>query len=321
MGKLDYLDALRRAMAGISAEAQAKTLAYYEQRFVDGVAAGRTEQDIAAELDDPKKIAMTLRASVHMRSFEQKKNPANMLRLLVSIAGLAIFNLFMVVPALVYAAFLAILYAAGLAFYVAGIAITASGLSGATELVLDGPFREMILRNSSEEERDKLQVTVSIGEDGVQFHQARVDNDERPQAEADSAAAILDAGDVVEKAIASTGEAASVAREAGDAVRNAAHEAAAAARGAAQEAAAAARAAGSVAKQRSVVRRAEEAAGRGVRITTELEPGSRTTQTFFGLGIVLAGIVIFLLCLVITKYTMIGIRRYVDMNVSLLKGN
>ncbi|WP_229422107.1 DUF1700 domain-containing protein [Massilia aquatica] len=314
MGKSDYLDALRRAMAGISAEAQAKTLAYYEQRFVDGVAAGRTEQDVAAELDDPKKIAMTLRASVHMHSFEQKKNPANMLRLLVSIAGLAIFNLFMVVPALVYAAFLAILYAAGLAFYVAGIAITASGLSGATELVLDGPFREMILRNSSEEERDKLQVTVSIGEDGVQFHQARVDNDEGQQAEAkaqaDTAAAILDAGDVVEKAIASTGEAASVAREAGDAVR-----------GVAQQAAAAARAAGSEAKQRSVVRRAEEAAGRGVRITTELEPGSRTTQTFFGLGIVLAGIVIFLLCLVITKYTMIGIRRYVDMNVSLLKGN
>ncbi|WP_243490263.1 DUF1700 domain-containing protein [Massilia violaceinigra] len=316
MGKSDYLDALRRAMAGISAEAQAKTLAYYEQRFVDGVAAGRTEQDVAAELDDPKKIAMTLRASVHMHSFEQKKNPANMLRLLVSIAGLAIFNLFMVVPALVYAAFLAILYAAGLAFYVAGIAITASGLSGATELVLDGPFREMILRNSSEEERDKLQVTVSIGEDGVQFHQARVDNDKGQQAEAeakaqaDTAAAILDAGDVVEKAIASTGEAASVAREAGDAVR-----------GVAQQAAAAARAAGSEAKQRSVVRRAEEAAGRGVRITTELEPGSRTTQTFFGLGIVLAGIVIFLLCLVITKYTMIGIRRYVDMNVSLLKGN
>ncbi|NHZ91430.1 DUF1700 domain-containing protein [Massilia sp. CCM 8733] len=313
MGKLDYLDALRRAMAGISADTQAKTLAYYEQRFVDGVAAGRSEEDVAAELDEPKKIAMTLRASVHMHSFEQKKNPANLLRLLVSIAGLAIFNLFMVVPALVYAAFLAILYAAGLAFYVAGIAITASGLSGATELVLDGPFREMILRNASEEERDKLQVIVSIGEEGVHFHQARIDNDDvkhtEAEAEADTAAAILDAGDVVEEAIASSGEAASVAREAGDAVRRVAREAAAA------------RAAGAEVEKRSVVRRAEEAAGRGVRITTELEPGSRTTQTLFGLGIVLAGIIVFLLCLVITKYTMIGFRRYIDMNVSLLKGN
>ncbi|NHZ61550.1 DUF1700 domain-containing protein [Massilia genomosp. 1] len=309
MGKLDYLDALRRAMAGISADTQAKTLAYYEQRFVDGVAAGRTEEDVAAELDEPKKIAMTLRASMHMHSFEQKKNPANLLRLLVSIVGLGIFNLFMVVPALVYAAFLAILYAAGLTFYVAGIAITASGLSGANELVLDGPFREIILSNASDEDRDKLQAIVSIGEEGVQFHQERVSKEHDDQAKAE--AAILDAGDVVEKAIASSGEAASVAREAGDAVRSVAKEAAA--RGS--------EAGGAHLKKRSVVRRAEEAAGRGVRITTELEPGSRTTQTFFGLGIVLAGIVIFLLCLVITKYTLIGIRRYVDMNVSLLKGN
>ncbi|WP_229476723.1 DUF1700 domain-containing protein [Massilia rubra] len=321
MGKLEYLDALRRAMAGISADTQAKTLAYYEQRFVDGVAAGRTEEDVAAELDEPKKIAMTLRASVHMHSFEQKKNPSNLLRLLVSIVGLGIFNLFMVVPALVYAAFLAILYAAGLAFYVAGIAITASGLSGANELVLDGPFREIILSNASDEDRDKLQAIVSIGEEGVQFHQERISKDDDEQAKAE--AAILDAGDVVEKAVASSGEAASVAREAGDAVRGVAQEAAA--RG--SEAGGAQHKKRSVVRRaeeaagRSVVRRAEEAAGRGVRITTELEPGSRTTQTFFGLGIVLAGIVIFLLCLVITKYTLIGIRRYIDMNVSLLKGN
>lgn len=310
MGKLDYLDALRRAMAGIAADVQAKTLAYYEQRFVDGVAAGRTEEQVAAELDEPKKIAMTLRASVHMHSFEQTKNPANLMRLLVSIIGLGIFNLFMVVPALVYAAFLALLYAAGLALYVAGIAITASGLAGANELVLDGPFREMILNNESQEERDKLQVIVSIGEEGVHFRQERVEKDDAGRVQAQAAAAIIDAGDAVEKAIAGTGEAADVARQAGDAVRSAA-----------QDAAAAARAAGAEVKKRSVVRRAEEAAGRGVRITTELAPGSRTTQTFFGLGILLGGIVVFLLCLVITKYTLIGIRRYADMNLSLLKGN
>lgn len=301
MGKLDYLDALRRAMAGISADTQAKTLAYYEQRFVDGVAAGRTEAEVAAELDDPKKIAMTLRASVHMHSFEQKKNPANLMRLLVSVVGLAIFNLFMVVPALVYASLLAILYAVGLAFYVAGIAITASGLAGANELVLDGPFRDMILSHASEEERDKLQAIVTIGEDGVHFRQERLDRDAVKDAVREAHAAVDEVGEAVEQAIASSGEAASVAREAGDAVRAAASATAA--------------------RKPSVVRRAEEAAGRGVRITTELEPGSRTTQTLFGLGIVLAGIVVFLLCLLITKYTLIGIRRYVDMNVSLLKGN
>jgi uncharacterized membrane protein len=42
-------------MLGLPPDVQAKTLGYYEQRFVDGVNAGRSEQDVARELDDPKK--------------------------------------------------------------------------------------------------------------------------------------------------------------------------------------------------------------------------------------------------------------------------
>jgi uncharacterized membrane protein len=312
MGKLDYLDALRRAMAGISADTQAKTLAYYEQRFVDGVAAGRSEEQVAAELDEPKKIAMTLRASVHMHSFQQTKNPAKLLRLLVSIIGLGIFNLFMVVPALVYAAFLAILYAAGLAFYVAGIAITASGLSGANELVLEGPFRELILADASGQERDKLEAKVSIGQDGVHFFRERV-ADKRATRAADAARDAFIAGDPL-----------AAARHAQEAARAAAGAAERQARPEAEtetDIDAEAEAAQDAPKKRGVIRRAEDAAAGGVRITTNLEPGSRTTQTLFGLGIVLAGIVVFLLCLVITRYTLTGIRRYIDMNVSLLKGH
>ena len=47
MGKLEYLDALKRAMGGLPPEIQAKTLAWYEQRFVDGVAAGRSDDAVA----------------------------------------------------------------------------------------------------------------------------------------------------------------------------------------------------------------------------------------------------------------------------------
>ncbi|WP_229423529.1 DUF1700 domain-containing protein [Massilia frigida] len=312
MGKLEYLDALRRAMAGISADIQASTLAYYEQRFIDGLAAGRTEADIAAELDVPATIAMKLRTTAHMHSFEQKKNPANLMRLLVSLAGLAIFNLFMVVPALVYAAFLALLYAAGLAFYVAGIAITASGLSGANELVLDGPFRELILDNASGDEPQTMEAKVSIGQDGVRFFREHISGDAPRQAVAEARqAAAGAAAHAAGEAARAAGEA---ARAAGEAER-AAGEVADAAREASEEAAS------THPKKRGMVRRAEEAASAGLRITTNLEPGSRATQTVFGLGIVLAGIVIFLVCLVITKYTLTGIRRYAEMNVSLLKGN
>jgi hypothetical protein len=39
-----------------------------------------------------------------------------------------------------------------------------------------------------------------------------------------------------------------------------------------------------------------------------------------GCGLILGGIALFLLSLVFSKYTIAGIRRYVNMNMSLLRG-
>lgn len=247
MGKLEYLDALARAMAGLPLETQAKTLAYYEQRFVDGVGSGQSEQDVAQTLDDPKKIAMTLRANVHMGAFARKKNPANLARVLVSVMGLAIFNIFMLIPAMVLAAMLLTVYCLSLSSYVGGIAVTASGLSGANELVLQGPYQHMTLIADDDnfDDKDVLQSHVLISERGIQFSQ--------------------------EKA----GE-----RTSGTAV-----------------------------------------AGKGIRITTDLDTESRFTQTCLGLGMVIGGVLLFLVALVVTRYALLGARRYIDMNVSLVRGS
>jgi uncharacterized membrane protein len=266
MGKLEYLDALKRAMTGLAPEVQARTLAYYEQRFVDGVAAGRGEQEIAQDLDDPKKIAMTLRASSHLSAFEQKRNPANLLRVIVSALGLAIFNLFMVVPAVVYASLLATMYACALAFYVAGIAITASGLSGANELVLDGPLRHFVITD----DEPGTQTKVTIGDNGIRVFQEKTPDGD-PEHPGQPAVALDEDGEPDATA--------------------------------------------------PVIKRAEAVAGRGIRISTDMDAGSRTTQTFFGLSMVVGGIIIFLLSLVVTKYTIIGIKRYIEMNFSLLRGS
>jgi uncharacterized membrane protein len=255
MRKLEYLEALKRAMIGLPPETQAKTLAYYEQRFVDGVAAGRSEEDVSRELDDPKKIAMTLRASAHMSAFQEKKSPANLLRLLVTGAGLAIFNLFMVVPAAVFAALLAALYASAFGFYVSGIAITATGLAGMTELTLNLPH---VIVNDS----DKSQQTrVSIGETGIQIFQ------DKPRHGPDAG----EEPDEVEPS--------------------------------------------------RVLRGAEAMAGRTVRISTDVDAESRTTQTLFGLAMVLGGILMFLVALVVTRFSLLGMKRYIQMNFSLLRGS
>ncbi|MGK5055319.1 DUF1700 domain-containing protein [Janthinobacterium sp. LB2P49] len=258
MNKQDYLDSLRRALAGLPPDLVAKTLDYYEQTFIEGAAAGRSEHEIADDLGDPKKIALTLRSSTHRQAFEQKKTPVNLLRLLVSLVGLTIFNLFMVVPAAVYAALLAALYAVGLSFYLAGIAITASGLSGANELVLDGPFRHVFVQDDEGGERRETRIT--IGDTGIEVDHlpGPVKAESEPEAPGASS---------------------------------------------------------------RVMERAEALAGGGIRISTDMDRDARTTQTIFGVGMLLGGIAIFLLSLVVTRYTLIGIKRYVAMNVSLLKGH
>jgi uncharacterized membrane protein len=272
MGKLEYLDALKRALAGLPPELQAKTLAYYEQRFVDGLAAGRLEADISRDLDDPKKIAMSLRANAHLSTFEQKRSPYNMVRLLVSALGLAVFNLFMVVPAVVYASLLATMYACALAFYVAGIAITASGLSGANELVLGGPLRQFIASHN-DADRSRAQTKLRIDDEGVHvFEENSPDPLPAPANEASKARSDADPDE-------------------------------------GEDAAA------------PVIKRAEAMAGHGIRISTGMDAGARTTQTLFGLSMVVGAIILFLLSLVVTKYTFVGIKRYIDMNFSLLKGS
>jgi len=271
MGKLEYLDALKRAMLGLAPEVQARTLAYYEQRFVDAANLGRSEEDVARELDDPKKIAMTLRANTHLGALTadgkargalpQKKAPANLPRMIVSAAGLAIFNLFMIVPAIVYSALLFALYVCALAFYVGGIMTTASGLAGTNELVLDWPARYLTVDGDSRGER---QIRITIGAGDVQVTQDRPDRADDPAPDAD------DGGR----------------------------------------------------RERSRVLRGAEAVSDGsVRISTEMDAESRTTQTAVGLGMVIGGIALFLVSLVVTRFTLIGLKRYFQMNRSLLAGH
>jgi uncharacterized membrane protein len=276
MGKLEYLELLKRAMLGLPPDVQAKTLGYYEQRFVDGIVAGRSEQDVAVELDDPTRIAMTLRANSYRAQLGaqpgtkdgapasapggvhlDKRSPAGVLRLLVSGAGLAIFNLFMIVPAMVYSALLFSLYVAALAFYLGGVAITASGLAGNGELLLDLPSH--YLQVDDGDDGAKRQLRVQIDDTGIHVHEEGADP--RPADDDDS-------------------------------------------------------------RDRSRLRRgASVVAGNTLHITTDMDADSRTTQTLFGFGMVLGGIALFLLSLVLTRYTFVGIKRYIQMNFSLLKGH
>jgi uncharacterized membrane protein len=252
MGKTEFLDALKRALPGLPPATQAKTLAFYEQRFVDGAAQGRSEAEIAREQGDPSRIAMTLRASlIEDKIAVPARHTAGAVRMLFTALGLGIFNLFMVAPAAVVGALLLCIHAAALSLYVGGIAITASGLAGANEFVLSAPLRAFGVEDTGHHR-------IVISERGI-----AVTRDASP-----------DEGGPDDDAKASP----------------------------------------------RVVRGAEAVAGRGLQLATEIDDASRTTQALFGLGLVLGGIALFLLALGASRYTLQGLRRYLQMNLSLLRG-
>lgn len=255
MGEQDYLDALGKAMAGLPPETAARTLAYYEQRFIDGLTVGRSEAEIAAELDEPRKIAMTLRANAHMAAMASRKSPAGFVRTVFTFVGLAVFNLFMVVPAAVCAALLMALYISSASFYVSGVAVTSSGLAGANEIILSGPLHNIVgIEDSDNEDERHSQTRISIGDDGI-----HVDKEALSQAPAASRSGrLLDS--------------------------------------------------------------AEAMADGSVRIEIDREGSSRAAQTTLGAGLILGGIALFLLSLVLTRYTALGLKRYVQMNYALLRG-
>jgi len=266
--KLDYLDALKRALMGLPPDVQAKTLAWYEQRFVDGAAVGRSEQDVAKELGDPRDVALTLRTNAHFAQLSHKPAPtSSVARTVVSGFGLLVFNLFMLIPAAVFASLLMALYVSAFGVYVSGIAVTASGLAGSNELVLSAPLSRLEITN--DDSPSETQTRVSIGEHGIQVY-------EEPVLRSDQRTEAGDGGPAAD----------SENRQ-----------------------------------QRSrVLRGAEAVAERRIQITTDLDPDSRTTQVVLGCGLILGGIALFLLSLVFSKYTIAGIRRYVNMNMSLLRG-
>lgn len=268
MNKQAYLEQLRLALQGLPPETVAATLADYEQRFIDGLVAGRSESEIYQELEAPRQVAMKLRTAAHLNAElaqpVARKRPFQPVRTLATLIGLALFNLFMVIPAAVYASLLGAVYISAFAFYIGGIALVSSGLSGQNELALEGPLRHVMAYTSSHFDTDEEQQAsegwrMTIDSMGVQLHQ----DEDTPRSQN------------------------------GD---------------------------DSLSRGGRLLNRAEAVAAGDLHITTDFDNGARTTQSLIGFGLILGGIGFCLLAVVLSRYTIIGLKRYAAANLALLRG-
>ncbi|MGV8143185.1 MAG: HAAS signaling domain-containing protein [Methanothermobacter sp.] len=114
MNKDEYLKELTRLLRKLPKEEREDILSDYREHFTIGIEKGRSEEEIAKALGDPKTVAKQMNAEYTLKKAEDKQSTGNVFEAILAAAGLGIFNLiFVAVPALILMAIILILFAIG----------------------------------------------------------------------------------------------------------------------------------------------------------------------------------------------------------------
>jgi uncharacterized membrane protein len=100
MTKAEFLDTLRRRLAGLPPSEIDELISDYAAHFADGMAAGRSEAEIAAALGDPMRLARELRAEAGFRRWESARTPANFFAVLFGFLALMAVDFIFLLPLL-----------------------------------------------------------------------------------------------------------------------------------------------------------------------------------------------------------------------------
>ena len=143
MNKQAYLASLKRALSGLPADLIADILRDYDQHFIDAMASGRSDEQTARALGDPRKVALEFKAMTHLDAFQNKRSLANFGRMAFALACVAGFNMFLLPFMLVAPLMLLVFYLVSACFFIAGATIAASGLTGIDKFAFEFDGRPM----------------------------------------------------------------------------------------------------------------------------------------------------------------------------------
>lgn len=129
MNREMFLRLLRQGLAGMPASEAEDILADYAAYFDEARATGRAEEDVAAALGDPRRLARELRAESGLRRWENNRSLGTFAAALLALAGLAAVDLLFLLPLLLLTALVTAILAAVLAVIAAvGAALVVSVL-------------------------------------------------------------------------------------------------------------------------------------------------------------------------------------------------
>jgi len=125
MQKDEYLRTLTRALSPLPEVERREILADYEEHFLIGITAGRTESDIAAALGDPRSIGREYAALSLVRRAEEVPSAGGLSQAVVATVGLGLFNLLVVfLPFIILILLLAVILVIGFSLTCAGPFLT-----------------------------------------------------------------------------------------------------------------------------------------------------------------------------------------------------
>jgi len=128
MNRRDFIERLRLGLSGLPANAVEEPVADYQAHFDEGLAAGRSEEDVAAALGDPTRLARELRAEIGLKKWEEQRNPTSAVGAVFAVLGLGAIDLLILLPILMtVGSVLFGLIVAVAAAFVGGGAIFAAG--------------------------------------------------------------------------------------------------------------------------------------------------------------------------------------------------
>jgi len=132
MTRDDFLARLKRGLVGLPVSSAADILSDYETHFTDGMAAGRTEAEVAAALGDPDRLARELKAESTAIRWGQEQSPASAAGAIFGILGLGAIDIIILAPLVlpIFGTVLAMLVTGVVVFLGGGVALAVGPFIG-----------------------------------------------------------------------------------------------------------------------------------------------------------------------------------------------
>jgi uncharacterized membrane protein len=100
MNRAHFMAQLRDGLGGLHHTDISDIVADYETHFADGAADGRTQEEVAAALGDPARLARELRAEIGFRRWEENRSAGNFMGVVLALLGLATIDFIILLPLL-----------------------------------------------------------------------------------------------------------------------------------------------------------------------------------------------------------------------------